>query len=94
MSSDRFVHLQHGLIVPVEAVAAALRIERAGHRLTVDGPDLLIQPHGSVDPHDLEELRRWKPHVRMLLSYTPTDDHLRNPDAQPPELGPIVRRPS
>lgn len=94
-SNERFVHLRHGLIVPVEAVEAALAIERAGHRLRLDGPDLFVEPNGALDPHDLEQLRRWKPHVRMLLAYTACDTHLLDDAAEPPMVGPIVnRRPS
>jgi len=78
--SDRLVYLQHGLVVPLAAVEAALAIERAGHRLHIDGPDLVIEPAGKVDPHDLDQLRRWKPHVRMLLAHTP-DDRCLHDDA-------------
>lgn len=92
--SDRFVHLQHGLVVPLEAVKAALAIENAGHRLSLDGGDLLIEPSGVVDPHDLAQLRRWKPHVRLLLQYVPDDRHLFDANHPQPDHGPITQRPS
>ncbi|MDP3719344.1 MAG: hypothetical protein Q8T13_16405 [Acidobacteriota bacterium] len=91
--SDRFVHLQRGFVVPVEAVEAALAIENAGHRLTLDGADLLIVPSGPVDPHDLEQLRRWKPHVLMILKYTADDRHLFDSRLSAPDCGPIVTTP-
>ena len=84
---SEFVFLQHGLVIPVEAVEAALRIERAGHRLSIDGPDLLVEPSGQVDPRDLEQFRRWKPHVRMLLAYTPSDRLLRDEQHSRPDVG-------
>jgi hypothetical protein len=90
--SERLVCLQAGLVVPVAAVEAALAIERAGHRLRLDGPDLVVEPVGAVDHHDLEQLRRWKPHVRMLLAYTPSDHHLFDDTAPPPATGAIVTR--
>lgn len=93
MSNTRFVHLQGGLVVPLGAVEAALAIERAGHHLTLDGADLFVEPRGGdVDPDDLANLRRWKPHVRMLLAYTPSDEHLRADGAGYPAHGPIMRR--
>lgn len=92
--SDRFVHLQRGLVVPIEAVAAALAIERAGHRLRLDGDDLLIEPNGTLDAHNVQQLRQWKPHVLLLLRYTASDQHLRDETEASPEFSPIVRRPS
>lgn len=89
-SEQRFVHLQRGLVVPVEAVDAALAIEHAGHTLTTDGTDLLIEPHGTVDPHDLQQLRRWKPHCILLLRYTANDRHLRE-SVPAPEVGPVLK---
>jgi hypothetical protein len=80
-ASERFVHLQCGLVVPLAAVEVALAIERAGHRLTVDGSDLVIQTVAAVDRDDLAELRRWKPHVRLFLTYIATDTRQR--DGQP-----------
>lgn len=90
MSEERFAYLQRGHVVPLAAVEAALAIEHAGHRLRLDGDDLLIEPHGPIDQHDLDELRYWKPHVRILLAYTASDDHLRCPSVPVPRLGPIV----
>ncbi len=71
--------LQHGLVVPLAAVEAAQAIQNAGHQLTLDGNDLLIEPRGLVDGHDLDRLRQWKRHIRLLLTYTPSDRHLRCP---------------
>ncbi|HWI20360.1 MAG TPA: hypothetical protein VNT81_21545 [Vicinamibacterales bacterium] len=92
MSDEGFVYLQAGMVIPVAAVMAALNIERAGHRLSLDGEHLLVEPHGDVDPDDLAQLRRWKPHVRMLLQYVPDDRHLFDATHPPPEPGPLTRR--
>lgn len=63
------------MVVPADALLVLLDIERAGHRIWEDGTDVLVEPRGGpVDPDMLARLRRWKPHVRMLLNYTPTDD--------------------
>src|SRR5262245_58749328 len=87
--SDRFVLLQGGLVVPVGAIEALLAVEHAGHRVTLDGEDVLIEPRGHLDEHDIDRLRRWKAHVRLLLQYTPTDAHLRD-TVEPPRIGPVV----
>lgn len=92
--SEHLVFLSRGLVVPVGAFEAALAIERAGHRLHLDGSDLFIEPAGDVDPDDLANLRRWKPHVRMLLAYTPDERHLHDGHVAPPVPGPNVRRAS
>lgn len=75
--SHRFVHLRGGMVVPVAAYNVVLTVERAGYRLTVDGPDILVRP-GGLDPALLAELKRWKAHVIMLLGYTADDSHIRD----------------
>jgi hypothetical protein len=91
MSEGRFVFLQGGMVVPLAAVIAALNIERAGHRLRLDGDGLFIEPDGSIDPEDLAELRRWKPHVRLLLAYVADDRHLRDEQRPRPDVGPVLK---
>lgn len=90
--SDRFLWLQHGLVIPIEAAVAAMAIENAGHRISTDGEDVLIEPRGTVDAHDLAQVRKWKAHVILMLSYTATDEHLRDSTTSAPAVGPIVRR--
>ena len=91
MSNGRFVYLQAGVVVPLAAVTAALNIEGAGHRLMLDGPDLFIETHGALDEHDVAELRRWKPHVRLLLTCMPSDCHLRDEQHSRPDVGPTMK---
>jgi hypothetical protein len=90
VSERRFVYLQRGLVVPLPAVEALLNLERAGHRLRVDGSDIVIELRGNLDAHDAEQLRRWKPHVLLLLSYVASDEHLHDATTQAPEVGPIL----
>lgn len=71
--SERLVLLRRGFAVPLSAIEAASAIEHAGHRIVLDGDDLLIETHGPVNRHDLDQLRKWKPDVRMLLAHTPSD---------------------
>ena len=78
MSASEFVHLQRGMVVPLPAYLVVLSIERAGHRLRVDGADILIQPGRGLDPALIAALRRWKRHAIMLLGYTADDSHLRD----------------
>lgn len=89
-SNDRLVMLQGGLCVPLAAVTAALNIERAGHHLRLAGEGLFLEPHGDVDPHDLAELRKWKPHVKLLFAYVANDRHLRDDSAPRPQVGPVT----
>lgn len=88
--SERFLYLQAGLIVPIAAVDALLAIEAAGHKITLDGEDLLVEPRGHLDDHDLDQLRRWKQHCILLLRYTANDRHHRNDQHPRPDVGPIV----
>lgn len=94
MSDDRFVYLQAGMVVPLAAVTAALNIERAGHRLSLDGDGLFVEPRGRLDSHDLAELKRWKPYIRVLLAYTANDRHVRDDGAPRPHVGPVIARTS
>ena len=73
-------HLRGGPVVPVGAYKVVLAIENAGHRLRVDGDDIVIEP-GLLDAQLLEELHRWKAHAKVLLAYVADDSHLRDPIA-------------
>lgn len=64
------------MIVPLPAYLVVLAVERAGHRLRVEGQDILIEPGAGLDPTLLKELKRWKAHAIMLISYSPDDSHL------------------
>lgn len=67
------------LVLPAPAVLAVLNLERAGHTLTLDatGTTILIEraPGVSLDPQDLADLRRWKPHAIVFMQYQPPAVH-------------------
>ena len=63
--------------VPLPAWMVVLAIGYAGHRMIVEGADIVITPGVGLDVHLLAELKRWKPHAIMLLGYTADDSHLR-----------------
>jgi hypothetical protein len=75
-SEDTFVWLKPAMAVPLAAFEAIAAFERLGHRVLLDGPNVVVeQGRGApaLDDEMLATLRRWKPHVRMLLAYTPSD---------------------
>lgn len=76
-----FEHVSDTLIVPLPAWRVVLAIEHAGHRMTVDGADIVIEPGVGLDPQLLAEVRRWKSDAVRLLGYTADDSHLRQPHA-------------
>lgn len=84
MSESDFVHLPNGPLVPLAAYMAVADIEHAGHTLTIDGDDILVERGRglTVDPDLLTTLRMWKAHAWLLLNYTANDTHLR-PRCQP-----------
>lgn len=75
-ASDEFVILRPSMIVPRAAYEAVLRAEALGYTLRLDGPDVIVSGRRgtALDPSLVDALRRWKPHVRMLLAYTPPSD--------------------
>lgn len=74
-SNPKLVHLAGGMIVPLEPYELVLHLERIGVRLTVEGGDLVVE--GTVSSEVLAQLRRWKPHVIMLLRYIVDDCSLQ-----------------
>lgn len=93
---SEFVHLQNGLVTPVEPFELLLRLEAQGHRLSVtaDGEHIHVEPAGTMAPDDLTALRAWKHHCIALLRYTPSDAHLFDHALPFPHHGPLTRRPS
>lgn len=87
--SDRLVCLRGGMVVPLAVYTVVLAIEGTGHRLAVDGGDILITP-GGLDPALLAELKRWKAHAIRLLAHTASDLHHFDDQVPAPELGPIL----
>ena len=89
--TDRLVWLQRGMAVPLDAVELLLDCERAGIRLEPDGAKGL-RAIGPMSPETLEQLRRRKDHLLMLLRYMPDDRHLHDSSLPAPDLGPLVVR--
>ena len=78
------------MVVPRELVDLVLHLERIGIKLTIDGPDIEVE--GTVSAETLAALRRWKPHVIMLLTHMADDRRLYDrPRPRPPVL---TRRPT
>jgi hypothetical protein len=70
-SDDRLVYLRGGLVLPAAAVIATLHLEAAGHQLRLDGDDAVIERAKGIDidAADLAMLKRWKPWVKLLITY-------------------------
>lgn len=90
-ASDRFVHLQRGLIVPLPACELVLDLEQRGLKLWLEGGDVLVEGR-DLTREDVANLKRWKPHVLLLLAYVACDAHLRDSNQSPPDCGPLVMR--
>lgn len=73
------------MAVPLAAVQLVLDLERDGHRLSLDGPDIFVEPaaDAAVSTEHLALLKAWKRHVRMLITYTVDDRHLLSPSRLP-----------
>lgn len=72
MSASDFVHLGAGLIVPWPAMLAVLDLERAGHRLHLDGHHVLVERGPGLPPIDqsaIDALRRWKGHAWLIVRH-------------------------
>ena len=93
--SDCFVYLRAGLMVPLPAFEVVLEIERRGIKIWLDRGDVLLDGN-DVTPDLVDNLRRWKPQVRMLLSHMAGEVHRREAECTPPPMRPVVvtRRPA
>lgn len=88
-TSETLALLQFGLSVPVAAVNLALRCDELGITLSI-APDGKLAATGPITPEIRSELMSRKPHILLLLRYTPSDLHLRDESQTPPELGPLT----
>jgi hypothetical protein len=59
------------LTVPVEVLRLLWSLEERGLRLSQNGDLLTVEPRSRLTPDDCEQIRRWKPHLLALISYTP-----------------------
>lgn len=69
MSASSFVQLRSGYLVPLDALRLALDLESRGCELLVDGDTILVGPRDRVTDEDRDAIRRWRSHVRAILSY-------------------------
>ena len=67
----RYVHLQGGLVLPVDPVLLLLDLEARSFRLSRAGDDIDICPFSKLTEDDKRLLKLWKPHVLALLDYMP-----------------------
>ena len=69
-SSDAFVLLKGGLVLPLAAVQFALDLEQRGLQLRVeDGDVLFVGPKNRLTDDDRVRIRRWKLHLLAIASY-------------------------
>jgi hypothetical protein len=66
-----FVHLRGGLVVPADAYRLLLHLEGRGIALEADRDDLLVGPSSRLTDTDRAAIRRWKPHLLLLVRYVP-----------------------
>jgi hypothetical protein len=89
---DRFVTLRNGPVVPAAAYLLLLDlVERRNFRLAREDTTLIVRPPERLTPEDRVAIRRWKPHLMMLLNYCaqPSHDaHLFRDDAPTIPAGP------
>lgn len=69
----QLVFVAPGVVVARAAIEAALRLERAGHRLYIEGGDAFVAPgHGvPLDDADYAAARRWAASIFVWLYHQP-----------------------
>jgi hypothetical protein len=73
MSACDYVMLKGGLTIPLAVLRVLWDLEERGVRVRVDDEgDLVVAPRGVITDTDREVLRRWKPHVAVLVTYEAT----------------------
>lgn len=73
-NSDRYVTLRGGLIVPLEALRLLWDLEDRGFSFTLEDDRIIVRPGSALTADDEAAIRRWRPDVLTLLSYTPPAD--------------------
>jgi len=66
-----FVELKGGPMVPVEAYLTLLDLERRGVTVEASGAGLMVGPRKLLTEADRARVRKWKPHLLMLVNYQP-----------------------
>ena len=68
-SEERLIPLPHlGLTCPVEPYRLLQQFEQRGIRLSLDGEGIIVRPAGALTEAERAALRRWRAHVRVLLT--------------------------
>lgn len=73
--ADRFVTLQHGVIVPAAPYVLILGLESRGFAVSRDGDTLIVDPPERLTDEDCVVIRRWKWHLLLLLDYCARPDN-------------------
>jgi hypothetical protein len=82
---DCFVLMQDGLILPAEPYRLLLRLEADGYRMGIEEPDVLIvQPAARLTDDDCRLIRKWKPHLMLLIRYSQAADRAADLWTTPP----------
>lgn len=74
-SSERYVTLRGGLVVPVEALQLAWQLEDRGFRIALAGDDALrVTPGSALTEADVALIRQHKPALLAIIAYQAPDD--------------------
>lgn len=69
-STDAYVTLKGGLVVPLPALQVAWGLEDRGFDLHLaDDGALLVSPRDAITDEDRAVIRRWKLHLAALVAY-------------------------
>ena len=67
--NTRMTELRGGLMMDDDAIRLAVRLEDAGHVLSVKDGALLVSHGASLSPGDREEIRRLRWHLLAIAAY-------------------------
>lgn len=68
-SSDDYVTLVRGPVLPGAVVALAVDLEARGFDLRAQGDRLLVGPVDALTPADVDAIKRWRHHLLALVAY-------------------------
>jgi hypothetical protein len=80
-SSERYIALRDGPVVPADALCLLWSLADRGVTVTRQDDRLRVTPARAVTPTDLQRLRRWRADVLAIVRYLERDDldaHLRS----------------
>ena len=70
MTRSDFVTLRGGLTLPLDALRLAWALEERGLHMGVLDDLLTVGPRELLTDADRDLIRRWKPHLLAIVSYT------------------------